>query len=448
MLFESILNRLINFNTVNNPADGIFPDSKILHYIEALISKWNPDFQSQEFTEGEYSSTYFALNPEKRCDVIFLGHLDVVPVASGWSTDPFNLTVDSGLGYGRGTKDCKGSVLSVLLMLKKLCEESSSILKRIGFYFSLDEESGGKYGGKIFFEHLNTCKILPKYVINVDGGPRVVYKRRGGFGLKIKVPPNPKRIQGTINKKNFTVRVFGDDNRHSAYFVKGCDTHPVITLSKLLHLNRKMKLVNLDGSWIKGNVIPDEVVATLVFPEKNSKRSITFDENLTQLIRQVRSLILIDLPLEEPSEFGISVNPNIVTYTASEGTEIYFDVRAFLSSKKKDILIKSFKSRLNNLKEISKITCSGSTGYFCTPVDNLLVKTASSVLKKHQKPFEPCEQEGASDARYASQYRVPVIDLGPEGGRIHGNNEYIVLNSLKEYSIIYNEIISLLIKSS
>jgi succinyl-diaminopimelate desuccinylase len=444
-MFENILNKLINFNTINNPADGIFPDSKILNYVEALISKWNPNFQSQEFKEGGYSSIYFAQNPEKSCDLLFLGHLDVVPVADGWFTDPFNLTVDSGLGYGRGAKDCKGSVLSALMMLKMLSEENNPILKRIGFYFSLDEESGGRNGAKVFFEYMKTHKILPKYVINVDGGSRVVYKRRGGFGVKIKVPPDSKKILGSIEIKNFKARIFGDDNRHSAYFVKGCDTHPVITLSKLLHLNRKMKLVDLQGSWIKGNVIPDEVVATLISPLKSSKKSTTFDENLTKLIRQIRSLILIDLPLEEHSEFGISVNPNIITYSASEGTEIYFDVRAFLSSNKKDALIKSFSTRMNDLKDVSIITCSGSTGYFCTPVDNPLVRIACKILKDHQKPFEPCEQEGASDARYASEFGVPVIDLGPEGGRIHGNNEYIILDSLKEFSSIYSEIISHLI---
>ena len=50
-----------------------------------------------------------------------VGHLDVVPVDSGWTTDPFEM-VDKGDGfvYGRGTSDDKGPVVASLYALKAL----------------------------------------------------------------------------------------------------------------------------------------------------------------------------------------------------------------------------------------------------------------------------------------------------------------------------------------
>jgi succinyl-diaminopimelate desuccinylase len=59
----------------------------------------------------------------------------------------------------------------------------------------------------------------------------------------------------------------------------------------------------------------------------------------------------------------------------------------------------------------------------------------------------PKEQEGASDARYATMFGVPAIDIGPKGGNIHGDNEYIDIESMIQFSSIYEDIVRrLLIK--
>ena len=58
---------------------------------------------------------------------------------------------------------------------------------------------------------------------------------------------------------------------------------------------------------------------------------------------------------------------------------------------------------------------------------------------------EPIEQEGASDARYATSHNIPVIDLGPKGGNVHGSNEYIDLQSMIHFSKIYHDIVSKLV---
>ncbi|MFX0122402.1 MAG: M20/M25/M40 family metallo-hydrolase [Candidatus Hodarchaeota archaeon] len=445
MRAETLLQKLIQFNTINDPAKEIYPKPDILEYIQELTQTWNPNLKAQIIESQGYSSIFLA-NDLKKVDILFMGHLDVVPVSEGWITDPFTLKIDSGLGYGRGSKDCKGSVVSSLLMLEKLSRENNSLLNHLGFFFSTDEEIGGRNGANYFFNYLSKNKILPKYVINVDGGPRVVHKRRAGFGVKIEFPPKIVDSLGVIQNQKCYTRILGDDNRHSAYFVRGSDTHSVVALSKLLHLNRDWMVKEIDGAWIKGNVIPDHVEASIVSLTRGSgSKKVTYDENLTNVLRKIRSIVLIDLPTEISSEFGISVNPNIISYSTTKGTEIYFDVRAFLSSKKTNILVNAFKHRLDELAKDAEISCPGSSGYFHTSIENPLVITASNILEKHSLPSEPCEQEGASDARYT--HGIPVIDLGPKGGNIHGSNEYIDIVSMKQFAIIYEEIISHLLKS-
>ena len=442
---EALLRELIHFKTLNDPVKDIRPDPSILDHIQKKVLEWNPNIEAQILEDQGYSSLYLAVD-RKKVDVLFMGHLDVVPVGQGWTSDPFTLRVESGLGYGRGAKDCKGSVVSALIMLEKLCREENPLLDRIGFFFSTDEETGGRYGAQFFFNHVSKYGILPRYVINVDGGPRVVYKRRAGFNVKITLPPKIIRATGQIQKQRCQTRIVGDDNRHSAYFVRSCDTHAVVALSKFLHLNQNWRVANIHGSWVKGNVIPDDVEAEIVIPTNEPESAkITYDENLTTILRKIRSLIMIDLPLELRSEFGISVNPNIISYSTSKGTEIYFDVRAFLSSDKNDLVVNAFKQRLDDLATTAEVSCPGTSGFFHTPKNTPLVKIATEVLGKFSLPSEACEQEGASDARYASN--IPVIDLGPRGGNIHGNNEYIDLASMKEFAYIYEEIVSCLLSS-
>ncbi len=444
MKAEILLQKLIQFKTINDPAKDIRPEPDILEYIQEVAQTWNPDLKAQILESQGYASIYLAFDP-KNVDILFMGHLDVVPVSEGWTSDPFSLKIESGLGYGRGSKDCKGSVVSSLLMLKKLCKGNIPILKHLGFFFSTDEEIGGQNGAQYFFNYLTKNKILPKYVINVDGGPRVVHKRRAGFGVKINLASKIVNSFGLMQSQKCYTRILGDDNRHSAYFVRGSDTHSVIALSKLLHLHRDWMVKEIDGAWIKGNVIPDYVEASIIRVTEGSKsKKITYDENLTNILRKIRSLILIDLPTEILSEFGISVNPNIISYSSTEGTEIYFDVRAFLSSEKTEELVNAFRQRLGKLATDAEISCPGSSGYFHTSRNDPLVKTASKVLEKYFLPSEACEQEGASDARYTSG--IPVIDLGPKGGNIHGSNEFIDLASMRLFASIYEEIVLRLLK--
>ncbi|UCG02505.1 MAG: M20/M25/M40 family metallo-hydrolase [Candidatus Heimdallarchaeota archaeon] len=445
MRAEILLQELIQFNTINDPANDIFPEPDIIEYIQEVIQAWNPNLKTEILESQGYSSIYLAYDP-KKVDILFMGHLDVVPVSEGWASDPFTLKIESGLGYGRGSKDCKGSVVSALIMLEKLCKESNPILKHLGFFFSTDEEIGGRNGAFYFFNHLSKKKTLPKYVINVDGGPRAVHKRRAGFGVKINLPPKIIRSTGHEQSQKCYTRILGDDNRHSAYFVRGSDTHSVVALSKLLHLHRDWVVKGIDGPWIKGNVIPDHVEASIIQLTKElDSRKVTYDDNLTRILRKIRSIVLIDIPTEFSSEFGVSVNPNIISYSSTKGTEVYFDVRAFLSSEKIKVLVNAFKQRLEELATEAIISCPGSSGYFHTPIDDLLVKTASKVLKKYSLPSDPCEQEGASDARYTSG--IPVIDLGPKGGNIHGSNEFIDLASMKQFATIYEEIVMRLLTS-
>ena len=84
--------------------------------------------------------------PEERAagaeTVGVVGHLDVVPVGSGWTNDPFEMTERDGFLYGRGTADDKGPVIACLYAMKALKEEGVSLKNNIRMILGLDEETG------------------------------------------------------------------------------------------------------------------------------------------------------------------------------------------------------------------------------------------------------------------------------------------------------------------
>ncbi len=145
---ERILGELVGYETVNDPQKKIIPDPQILEYVRNLVNAWNPNIKAKIFHNQDYSSLYLAPNLEIGADILFIGHLDVVPVTRGWSSDPFSLRIEGERAFGRGSKDCKGSIVSALLMYQHLCQQRFDGLSMIGFFFSTDEETGGRNGAK------------------------------------------------------------------------------------------------------------------------------------------------------------------------------------------------------------------------------------------------------------------------------------------------------------
>lgn len=85
--------------------------------------------------------------------LVFSGHSDTVGVASGWETDPFQLTERDGRLYGLGAVNMKGGLACSLAAFKALveAEELHSGLGRLGLAVTVDQE-GHSIGAKALLE--------------------------------------------------------------------------------------------------------------------------------------------------------------------------------------------------------------------------------------------------------------------------------------------------------
>lgn len=72
------------------------------------------------------------------------GHVDVVPVGTGWDTDPFTPTIKDGRLYARGASDDKGPTVAAYYAIKMIKDLDLPVSKKLRLIIGTDEESGWK----------------------------------------------------------------------------------------------------------------------------------------------------------------------------------------------------------------------------------------------------------------------------------------------------------------
>lgn len=86
---------------------------------------------------------YADLKGETDDMVGILGHLDVVPAnAADWKFPPYDMTIEDGRIYGRGTMDDKGPMLAAMYGARALMDAGVKLSKTVRFIFGCNEETG------------------------------------------------------------------------------------------------------------------------------------------------------------------------------------------------------------------------------------------------------------------------------------------------------------------
>jgi len=131
---------------------------------------------------------YACLNPDAEKQIIFNGHLDVVPIAKpdAWTKDPWNPSIEEGRLYGRGSSDMKSSCAVMIHLLEILKDMDLPI--SVGVHLVPDEERGAAAGSRIMVDKIVAGELRrPDYVvIGEQSNLQVRVAERGMFGFQIK----------------------------------------------------------------------------------------------------------------------------------------------------------------------------------------------------------------------------------------------------------------------
>jgi len=117
--------------------------------------------------------------------VVFMGHQDVVPIATpeAWTHPPFGGVVADGFIWGRGALDDKISVLGVLEAVERLLADGFRPVRTVYLAFGHDEEVGGRHGARQIAERLA-----------VRGARLIAVVDEGGFVVDGVIPSTTRPV--------------------------------------------------------------------------------------------------------------------------------------------------------------------------------------------------------------------------------------------------------------
>lgn len=178
-------------------------------------------------------------------DILFQGHLDVIPANKG----QFKPVIKDNKLYGRGSLDMKSAVALMLELMKK--NEILNSKNTIGLMLTFDEESGGENGAKKLSKFLKG-----QILINLDGGHglSLTSASRGILGLEIIV--ENKKIIDPIFSWQFKKLI--DPNRKMIEILSSL--HRIYPHQNKIHVPY-FSISNIENKESKENLYPHIVKA-------------------------------------------------------------------------------------------------------------------------------------------------------------------------------------------
>ncbi len=436
MDYITALQHLIAFPTVNDPAKKTRPTRECPEFLKENLA--NLGFDAQFLEQNGFFSV-LATHGKGHPVTMLLAHFDVVPIGPGWDTDPFELTIRDGIGFGRGTADDKGNVTALLLSAEEIVQQE--LEGTVAFAMTGDEEIGGMNGATVVRDRLEKQELFPDYLITADGvGMQIVTRRRNTVSVTVSVPQKPEPCKGGLEKQRFTTDYVRRQTRHSAYFLPGVDRHALLAASSFLLQNPLIKVSSTTGCFVKSNVVPDWFEVEGVNPTKGShSETHTCDQNLTRLLQALLPISRIQFPTQL-SDYGSTFCPNLL-YERENQWEIYFDGRAMTTDTNsiEKALNAVLAEKLTGIKYQASVRVGKA--FMNTPTDSRIVQTAQKVATELSQKTEPIELGGASDTRHYTDRPIQAIDFGPIGYGVHGSNEHVLLDSIPQTAKFYTQLV-------
>lgn len=447
----NIAKNIISFDTTINPREGVFPQSDCAGYIREFGKENNYEIieidnckwaRSPDPDIGIYPVILYKRagdNPDPV--VLFLGHIDVVPVPEGesWNTDPFTPTIIDDKLYGRGSSDMKGAVAAFLSAFADYQPDKGTVVIAL----CGDEEVGGNASMPVILEKLKENNLLPQFVINGEPSskPIVVTKRRGASWIKLSFPLDKVEVKGKLESFEFnSFTGNGAKTLHSASFTLGADSHAMYTAAKQ---SFERMICSLSSSSVNDNSVPATVKMSYVDLVSDGDEKHTSYFNVTKFMNGVSSLASLNWPIVQ-SKYGISVCPNLFKLD-EENNEAYFvfDIRAMYRDENgHEDTIKLLLNHFQSFVPEVKVEALGEFNPVNVDPNHPLPRKVAEVARNHGVNIVDVGEKlgGASDTRYFTNIGIPGVELGMGGANEHGPNEWTSVSQLKRFPAIYREI--------
>lgn len=177
----SLLQTLVAFNTTSR-----LSNLELIDFVYERLKTAGLDPYVDYNHDRSKANLYAVIGPGNGGGVALSGHSDVVAVeGQDWTRDPWTLTREDGLLYGRGTTDMKGFLAVVLAALPAMLAEP--LREPIHLCISHDEEIGC-VGVRSLLEYLAEQPTRPRScIVGEPTSMDVVTAHKGKMGIRCHV---------------------------------------------------------------------------------------------------------------------------------------------------------------------------------------------------------------------------------------------------------------------
>ncbi|MGA8260437.1 MAG: acetylornithine deacetylase [Arenicellales bacterium] len=201
-----LLSRLVSFNTTSR-----LSNLELIDYVYELLKGFGLKPYVDYNGDKTKANLYAIVGPESGGGVALSGHSDVVAVeGQDWTRDPWTVSREGDLLYGRGTTDMKGFIAVVLAAVPAMLE--APLREPIHLCVSHDEEVGC-VGVWTLLEYLAGQATRPRScIVGEPTSMDVVTAHKGKMGMSCRVKGwacHSALAPSGVNAVNAAARVIG-----------------------------------------------------------------------------------------------------------------------------------------------------------------------------------------------------------------------------------------------
>ncbi len=384
MHVSRICSDLVKINTENPPGRT----ADCIEYIRSFLE----GIGIPSMVSGSDDGMMNLFTTAKKRDLLFLGHVDVVPALdSDWTKPPFSGVVDDEYIYGRGTTDMKGGCAAILSACEKIANTGGEIPAMLAFV--CDEETGGKNGIiRLLADHV----LWPCDCIIAE--------------------PTPAR-------------------------------HPSIGQKGLLRLE-----LEFTGNPAHGSLYPAfgvsaimEAMQFLTYVKELHLQEYPVDDSVREIIYHSSGVLAKEMGLDGVQNLlrHLTFNPGVITggekaNVVAQKCNLELELRVPWGCRIPDLIDDLTRHAVNG-----RILAHESHEPSITPPGALLVtRTCAAIEAVHGGSVFPIVQWAASDARHLRRSGFAVLEYGPgELPLLHAVNERVQIDALEKAAQVYGNVL-------
>jgi acetylornithine deacetylase/succinyl-diaminopimelate desuccinylase-like protein len=406
---EKVLSELIQIKSVNPPGG----ETGVASYLKRLFDEYGIPGEIIEPEPGR-GSFVASLGKGER-SLLYLSHIDTVPVSDGWNLEPFGGEIRDGLVHGRGALDCKGLAAAQACAVLNIAQ-NTRLKGRLIFAATAGEETGGVLGAKYLADN-HRDKIMADYTLTEGGWEPMTIGGKVCHFIQV----------GEKGIIRFRLRTKGV-SAHGSLPMLG--DNAVAKMSGVIQ--------SLAGYQPRVSLIPEvkQVVQAIAALEGFSDE-IT-EENITTFISGQQDKVLAAYL---SAITRISVSPNVVhggmkANIIPDSCEAEVDVRVLPGQQKEGVMAELGQFLDDAETEIYQYNPPTFSG-----ADSVFYKVAAETMQEFvgNATVLPCMSSGSTDSRHLRGLGMPcygigmmALNLDPSMARtVHGRDERIDVGSLR-----------------